>query len=100
MIIPVGGLPYIEFEGLISQSSTDAPTITWLNPGKGRTITPAYVVPGYYRLDSDVAFDAAKTTFEITNNTGISTTEFFVNCGGGAINIFTYQAGLDTDGLY
>lgn len=93
----LGGASYIEFEGFVSQESTDAPTIVWLNPGSGRTISTVYSFTGNYLLVPDIPFDQSKTTFGITNNASNTNIQILMNFSGGNINIYTTLNGTDAD---
>jgi len=62
---------YTDYRVLLTQAGTAAPTAELLATNTIGTITPAYVSPGVYTLDSAALFTANKSEGWISNNKGV-----------------------------
>lgn len=78
---------------LLTQTSTDAPSLTVLLNELGGSPVASYVSPGVYRITLSGAFDPDKTLAIISNNTGdgaaISIVSAYVDASGNYIEIVT-----------
>jgi hypothetical protein len=85
--------PYKSWQGLLTQSSTNAPTATVLQNTTGGTITWSYTSAGLYVGELSVNILTATSTFALITPTVVTSSVYFTRLSDSTFNIKTYADG-------